>query len=147
MSDRDKLVGTWRLIEIEDLGPIKEFQECDPFGYIMYDSSGHMAVQIVRCSDRPKFASGKHSHGTLEETKAAFLGYGAYFGTYEVNEKEGKVIHHLEGALFPNDIGRDNTRYYELSGDRLIMKVTNLVNGKPIPKSSSLRTLIWERVK
>ncbi|GEM_PF-6774270 len=46
-----------------------------------------MAVQIMR-SDRPAFASGERLEGTQEEIKAAFEGYFAYYGTYEVNEAE-----------------------------------------------------------
>ncbi|MHA2204100.1 MAG: lipocalin-like domain-containing protein, partial [Candidatus Hodarchaeales archaeon] len=39
---------------------------------------------------------------TLEEIKSAYEGFIAYFGTYEINNKEGTVTHHWEGSLFPN---------------------------------------------
>jgi hypothetical protein len=145
-SGKDKLVGTWRLVAIEDPSPSKLFPDFNSIGYIMYDSTGHLSMQIIRRSDRPKFASGNRAEGTQEDVRTAFLGYGAYFGTYEVNEKEGIVIHHLEGALFPNDVGKDEIRYYEFSSnDRIILYVTRIVDGKLVPKSSCPRRLIWER--
>src|SRR5262245_32610838 len=112
----------------------------------MYDTTGHMSVQIMPLA-RPKFASGDRRQGSQEEIKAAFDGYAAYFGPYEVNEAERVVIHHLKGSIFPNEVGRDNIRYYEFSGDRLTLILTNRVDGKLTPKSSSAARVIWERVK
>ena len=146
-SAKDKFVGTWRLISIDDPSPTASKPDKDPVGYIMYDSTGHMAVQIMRRPDRPKFASGKLELGTPEEIKAAFVGYGAYYGTYEIKEREELVIHHLEGALFPNEIGTDNIRYYEFMGDRVRLVIPRIVDGKVLPKSPSDRSLTWERVK
>jgi len=146
MADKDRLVGTWRLISIDDPRPDVEIPDINPTGYIMYDATGHMAVQIIRRSDRPKFASDHPAKGTPEEIRAAFLGYRAYYGAYEVNEKENIVIHHLEGNLFPNRAGVDNIRYYEFSGDRLTLLVARVEDGKILPKSPSVRRLIWQRV-
>jgi hypothetical protein len=115
-------------------------------GLIMYDATGHMAAQVIAL-DRPKFASGNRLQGTQEEIKAAFEGYAAYFGPYEVNEAEGVVIHHVKASMFPNEVGGDNIRYYEFSGDRLTLIPTNIVDGKLTPKSSATFRLIWERVK
>ncbi|HEV2669238.1 MAG TPA: lipocalin-like domain-containing protein, partial [Blastocatellia bacterium] len=84
---------------------------------------------------------------TKDETKAAFDGYAAYFGPYEVNEADGVVIHHVKGSIFPNEVGGDNIRYYEFSGDRLTLIPTNMVDGKLTSKSSATVRLTWERVK
>ena len=137
-----KFVGTWKLVAFEG----QSVPRRDRVGFIMYDTTGHMAVQIMPL-DRPKFASANRLQGTQEEIKAAFDGYFAYFGPYEVNEAEGVVIHHLEGSIFPNEVGRDNIRYFEFSGDRLTLIPTNIVDGKLTPKSSATLRLIWERVK
>jgi len=137
-----RFVGAWKLVAIEG----QQVPRRDRVGLIMYDTTGRMAVQIMPL-DRPKFASGNRLQGTQEEIKAAFDGYTAYFGPYEVNEAEGVVIHRLEGSIFPNDVGRDNIRYYEFSGDRLTLIPTNMVDGKLAPKSSATFRLIWERVK
>ena len=52
-----KFVGSWKLISIDGT-PVPNQQPISgkPFGIIMYDQTGHMAVQIVR-GDRPRFAS------------------------------------------------------------------------------------------
>ena len=138
----DKFVGTWKLVAIEG----QQVPKRERVGLIMYDTTGHMAVQIMPL-DRPKFASSDRRQGTQDEIRAAFNGYAAYFGPYEVNEAEGFVIHHLEGSIFPNEVGRDNIRYYEFSGDRLTLIPTNMVDGKLTPTSSAALRLIWERVK
>jgi hypothetical protein len=137
-----KFVGAWKLVAIEG----QQVPKRDRVGLIMYDTTGHMAVQIMPL-DRPKFASGNRLQGTQDEIKAAFNGYAAYFGPYEVNEAEGVIIHHLEGSIFPNEVGGDNIRYYEFSGDRLTLIPTNMVDGKLTPKSSATFRLIWERMK
>ena len=50
----------------------------------MYDSSGFMPYTAVR-SGRPKFVLGDLAGGTPEEIRAAFEGFDAYCGTYELN--------------------------------------------------------------
>ena len=137
-----KFVGAWKLVAFEgQLVPKRDWA-----GLLMYDATGHMAAQLLPL-DRPKFASGNRLHGTQEEIIAAFDGYFAYFGAYEVNEAEGVVIYHVKGSIFPNDVGKNNIRYYEFSGDRMILIPANIVDGKLTPKSSATTRLIWERVK
>ncbi len=146
-SLKKKIVGTWRLVGYDDPNPSDSRPVRNPTGYIMYDASGHMAVQINRQFDRPKFKSGKATQGTPEETRAAFANYTAYFGTYTINEKEGTITHHLEGSLFPNEIGRDNVRYFDIKGNKVIYTVPAKKDGKILPKSESHRHLTWEKVK
>jgi len=108
----------------------------------MYDASGHMSVQIMR-PDRPAFASGDHLKGTPEEIKSAFKGFVAYYGTYEINEEEGTVTHHLEGSLFPNWVGTELKRFFEFSGNQLTLSTP------PMPMGGQQVTgvLLWERVE
>ena len=47
----------------------------------------------------------------------------------------------------PYEVGMDNLRYYEFSGDRLTLIPTNMVDGKLTSKSAAAARLIWERVK
>jgi hypothetical protein len=139
------LVGVWRLVEFEgtiDGQPVPRLNA----GRLAYDASGQVSLHMMKL-DRPKFASDKKRQSTNDEAKVAFDGYVAYFGTYRVNEAEGVVIHRIEGSLFPNEIGKESIRFYELSGDRLILRVTSLADGKILPKSSSTAYVVWERVK
>ncbi|MCI0666351.1 MAG: lipocalin-like domain-containing protein [Acidobacteria bacterium] len=141
-----KLVGSWKLVVFEGTVGGRQIPRQERVGLLMYDAAGRMSVQIMP-RDRPKFASDTRLQGTDDEIRAAFAGYVAYFGSYEVNEADGVVIHHLEGSIFPNEVGRDNIRYYEFSGDQLTLFVTNMIDGKLAPKSSSTARVVWERVK
>lgn len=122
---KNKFIGTWKLVSAEAQRPNGEVTpyryEAGAIGYIMYDATGHMAVQLMQ-PNRPKFASGDLDKGAPEEIKAAFDGYGAYFGTYEIHEAEGFVIHYVEGSLFPNNVGTQQKRFFEFSDDKLILK-------------------------
>ena len=125
---RRQLVGTWRLVTFEDRkdknDPNSEWiypHGKNPKGYIIYDETGHVTIQIMRTPPPSKFASGKDDRPTPEEAQAAYDGYVAYFGTYSVDEARHIVIHHVEGSLRPSYIGTDQERPFELSGDRLII--------------------------
>ena len=92
-----KLVGTWKLVSYEVQRPNGEVLY--PYGQkaagrLIYDATGHMAVQIMR-PDRPKAERGK---ATAAEMQAAYGGYVAYFGTYSVNAKGDTVVHQVEGS-------------------------------------------------
>ena len=141
-----KFIGTWRLVSAEAQRPNGEVTpyryETGSIGYIMYDATGHMAVQLMQ-PNRPKFVSGNLDKGSPEEIKAAFAGYGGYFGTYEIHEAEGFVIHKVEGSLFPNNVGTEQKRFFEFSGDKLILKPPPLqVNGEQVSPR-----ITWQRVQ
>ena len=113
----------------------------DAIGLLIYAATGHMAVQLLR-AHRPLFAAGDPYRGTPEEIKAAFEGYIAYFGSYEVNEAEGVVTHHVHGASFPNWIGGDQQRFFAFAGNQLILSTPPILAGT----STMTGVLIWERV-
>jgi len=147
-SMKDKVIGTWKLVAYVDPNPgaSDDRETKNPKGYITYDATGHMTAQIDRRDDRPKFKAGNRNKGTPEELQAAFAHYTAYFGTYTINEKDATITHHLEASIYPNEIGRDNLRYYDVEGNRLIYTVPAMKAGKRLPKSESFRKLIWEKV-
>jgi len=105
-----------------------------------------MAVQVTRRSDRAKFASEEIAQATAEEKAAAFSTYGAYYGTYTINEAAGTITHHVEGSLTPNDVGKDFVRYYKLSGNRITLIPVETNDGRPAT-SPPRRSLTWERAK
>jgi len=125
---QNQLIGTWRLVSFEDRKDEKDPNSewtypygKNPKGYIVYDETGHVTVQIMRTPPPAKFASGDDKKPTSEEARAAYKGYVAYFGTYTIDEASHSVIHHVEGSLGPSYIGTDQKRPFELSGDRLII--------------------------
>jgi ketosteroid isomerase-like protein len=121
------LIGAWRLVSVETLRPNGEVNHewlgLSPDGLIIYDVTGHMSVQIMR-DPRPTFAPGRDRPGTPDELKTAYDSYYAYFGTYEVNETESTVLHHVRGSLWPREVGTDYKRHAALSGDRLTLTTT-----------------------
>ena len=143
-----KFIGTWRLASVEarrpngEVAPTPARYGTKTVGYLMYDSTGHVAVQIMR-PDRPKFAVNDIDKGTPEELKAAWEGYSAYFGTYEINDAEGFVVHRVEGSSFPNYVGSEQKRFYELSGDTLVLKPPQRQVGN---EQLNMR-ITWQRVK
>ena len=89
-SDRDRFVGTWKLISIVNTVPGHEKDRIQfgqhPVGYIMYDRTGHMCVQIMD-PDRPKWAHAESSTmPTQDELTSASAGYAAYCGHFDVHE-------------------------------------------------------------
>jgi hypothetical protein len=142
-----QLVGTWRLISrvirLEDGTAVQDpGLGSAPKGYLIYDSSGHMAVQLMR-PDRPTAVDCSTSGSTPSDNSPQFLsGYEAYFGTYTVDETNHTVTHHLEGALAAPDVGRDFVRQIQVSGDKLTIVVRTSSS-----KEKQIRTLTWERVR
>jgi len=143
--DKEKFTGAWRLISTEyrseDGGVTYPFGR-ETIGQLMYDGKRNMAVQIIKAK-RPNFVSNDWLKGTPEEIKAAFEGYRCYFGTYDVDERKKIVMHHVQGSSFPNwMIGVDHVRYYEFSGNRLILRtVPLLMDGKKV-----VGRLVWEQL-
>ena len=136
-----ELVGTWRLLTIEDEKTSRGSVPTDnPTGTIVYDNTGHMAVQIA-------YSSTRGAIDTVGGKAMAFDMYVAYYGTYTVNIAEKSIVHHIENSLRPSDIGKDFFRYYEFRGPRLV--ILNPADGKGgnLPRRQITRFLTWERVK
>ena len=138
-SVKEQILGTWRLVSIENReSPDKPWEKRfgeNPRGYIMYDTTGHMAVQFEKMPAPPKFASGDDRKPTPDEALAVYRGYVAYFGTYTVDEKAGAVTHHVEGSLRPSYMGTEQVRPATFEGKRLILS-----DGKTF-------RVVWERVE
>jgi hypothetical protein len=146
-ASRSRLVGTWKLVKIEerdaqgrlvtplDYGP-------DPVGMLMYDATGHMSAQAMR-RDRPRLPSDDVHRASPEQAKMAFVGYNAYFGTYDVDERAGLVVHHVQGAMIPNWVGGHQQRRFTLTGDRLVLEPPEI----QAAGEKRTRRLTWERVR
>jgi hypothetical protein len=142
---RNLFAGTWKLVTAEyrsDDDEVHHLLGTHPIGQLMYDERGYMSAQLLD-TDRPVFASNDWLKGTPEEVAAAFEGHRAYFGTYDVDEKAGKVTHHVLGSSFPNWIGTDNVRFYEFTGNCLILKTSPMLMGGRYV----IGRLVWERAE
>jgi lipocalin-like protein len=120
------LVGTWALVSVEERRPSGETVQWlgpKPAGLLIYDRAGNMSVQIMRDPSLPRASGGPGE------------GYLAYFGRYEVREREATVVHRVQGSMRPSEIGTEHTRSVRVSGDRLVLGLT------------ATRTLTWQRSK
>jgi Lipocalin-like domain len=151
-DSQEQLVGSWSLVSrVSTLSNGEVLPDrglaTTPKGLLIYDRTGHVAAQLSRQGRTVEMIGEECNEATkirgTNDTAQTVLGYDAYFGTFTVNEKEGFVVHHLESALFPGDVGKDIKRNFTISGDKLTIKFnTTTADGKPVT-----RTLVWERMK
>jgi hypothetical protein len=145
-SLKSKLLGAWRLTSYLAESPSGEAiypLGSDATGYIIYTQDGHMSATVMRAT-RPKFSSTDVMSGTIEEHATAAAGYLSYAGTYEIDEANGIVIHHIKTALIPNWIGNDFKRKVLLDQDKLELRALapSLVGGE-----MRLVRVLWERAR
>ena len=133
-TDAARLIGTWRLVSIASDSATAAMRGPHPTGLIIYDATGHMAVQIQPDRRRTSWPQGQAP--TAQQAVDAAAGYTAYFGTYVINDQAHTVTHHREGALNFDFV--DYVRRYEFQGtDRLVLQ--------PVDRPES--RLVWERIK
>jgi hypothetical protein len=103
------MIGSWRLVSYDttDATGRKGTPYGEAVGRISYDANGNMAGQVMR----PDRAG----------VERAYLGYIAYFGTYEVAADGASVVHHVQGALNPDWVGGDQVRGLRFDGERLVL--------------------------
>ena len=142
---RDWIVGAWELdtrtVRRENgdviLDPVLGKA---PTGRLHYDASGAMMLQMMR-QDRTGPISAPSNADDAKNPRIV-LGYDAYFGTFDVNESRGTITHHVEGSLFPEDLGKDFTRQLAIEGDRLTLTFTS-----PSSQGAITRTLVFRRAR
>lgn len=141
---RDQFLGVWKLV-------LYEFRLSDGIlirpmgqgvrGLLMYDPSGWMMLQVMD-PERPLFASGDWLAGTPAEVQAAWEGAFSYYGKFEIDAVRGMMIHHVQGAAFPNWIGNDRELFAEFAGNRLTLMTLPM----PLGGEQAVGYLKWERV-
>jgi hypothetical protein len=141
---QNPLIGTWRLISFEaraETGEVSRPMGEHPVGVLTYDLKGRVANQLMQ-PNRPAFKSGDRRGGTAEEIKAAFEGFAAYAGTYRVDWKQETIVHYVDVSSFPNEVGADLERFFEISGRRITFRTPRRV----LAGQTGFSTLVWERV-
>jgi hypothetical protein len=134
---KERLIGTWRLVSYETIEP--GGRRARPYGNaegrLTYDSAGNMTGQVMR----PDRAPVDRGDGSTPQVRAAYAGYIAYFGTYDV-VNDTRVVHHVQGALNPGWVGGDQIRSMRFEGDRLVLHVD-------VPKGDIVvrHELTWEK--
>ncbi len=125
-----RLIGTWRYVVTLIDGKVRDNRGVNPKGIIIYQPSGHMAVQVV--PDKPREKAGQEP--TPEESRNALADCIAYFGTFSVDERAQTVTHHRQGSVQPSDTG-DIVRGFSFEGNRLTLR--------PI---GTTQDVVWERI-
>lgn len=138
-----RFVGAWRLVSWEERlpdGTVRPNRVIGPkgIGSIMYSDSGRMCAMLMNPERAGWPAEGLPSDAAV---RTAFDGFVAYCGTYEVNDKEHYVVHHVEMDKAPNIVGTDRRRSFVFSGNRLALTLPS-----PPREGATQSTLTWERV-
>ena len=138
-----KFLGAWMLVSTEQVladgtrRPNPLFG-ANASGYLMYTETRMCAVLVN--PNRLRWEPG--STPTDQEVRAAFNGLTSYCGAWEVDAKQGLVIHHVELDKTPNLMGTLRKRYFSFSGDHLVLRPA-----PPLPDGVKEYSLTWERVK
>jgi hypothetical protein len=140
-----QLLGTWKLVSIEDtmtdgkVQPPAQFG-VHPHGFIMYEPDGHMCAAIAN-GDR---AAWKDPAKPTDAEKIAYYDtFIAYCGTFKLDGATSTVTHYPSVAWTPAYVGSTQPRPFRLEGNRLIITVTRGISDTAIQK----RVLVWERAK
>ncbi|MFP3747676.1 lipocalin-like domain-containing protein, partial [Achromobacter sp. SIMBA_011] len=67
------------------------------------------------------------------------LGSSTHYGSITIDPAEGTLTFHIKNSSFPNWVGQEQKRNYELKGNELSYRVTPRPNGD-VPIS------VWRRV-
>lgn len=137
-----RIVGTWRLMtrtvsQADGTTIVDPVLGSKPSGRLIYDAAGGMSLQMMR--DSRKDAISRPASARDAANPRIVLGYDSYFGRYTVDEKAGTVTHHVEGSLFPEDLGANWVRPFTLDGDTLTLRLTSA--------DGLTRTLVFQRTR
>jgi len=113
VSDRERLIGAWRLVSIASPGPDGKLSVSHPAGMLTYTRDGHISVQLMYPAS-----------GTAISNQYVSNGYEASFGSYQVDEAKHILTHHVQGSNTRDLlVGKSLPRRYQFDGDgNLIIK-------------------------
>ena len=134
-----QLLGNWTLLSYVTEHPdgTRGKPYGDAVGRLSYDEHGNMSGQVMR-PGRSEVAPGEWG---AQQVRSAYAGYIAYFGTYQVNDAQDVVVHHVQGALNPGWVGGDQVRRMRFDGELLILS-TDVQKGGAMVKHS----LTWKKL-
>jgi hypothetical protein len=135
---KERLVGNWRLVSYDtvDASGRRGRPYGDAVGRLSYDDNGNMSGQVMR----PGRSRVELGEGNAQLVRAAYIGYIAYFGTYEIAADGESVVHHVHGSLNPAWVGGRQVRRLRFDGEQLVLSA-EVVKGSQIVT----HTLTWER--
>lgn len=124
-DDRDKFIGTWQYVKsVSSDGIVEQRWGSHPLGYLIYTPEGIISVQIMRQKETVK-------HQPIGDY------FFAYAGSYDIDEKNHLITHHLETASSQELVEKSYQRFYRFDGDFLYLTVAD---------SQTSQTLIWQKI-
>jgi Lipocalin-like domain len=118
------LLWIWQLksrVDLDSSGQrhIDPVLGADPLGILCF-SEGYFPAQYMKrdrsnIQDSQQLVRGSNISSVLN-------GFDGHFGTYILDETSGILKVRLEGALSPDDIGREFERHIHVQGDQLTIK-------------------------
>jgi hypothetical protein len=141
----DKLVGTWKLVSIEDTAQDGKIQPsvqfgAHPHGFLMYEADGYMCATIAN-GDRSAWKDPAKADNS--EKIKYFDTLVAYCGTYKLDTATSTVTHYPEVAWSPAYVGSTQLRPFRLQDDKLIITATKGLSDPNLKQ----RVLTWQRAK
>ncbi len=119
---RNRLVGAWKLVSLEEPGADGQLHRADCTGIFVFTPDGKASVQVMY---RTAQTGSSYAQG----------GYEASYGSYRVDDSSTFTFH-VEGALVRTLIGKDLKRRYEISDNRLVVQSTD---------ANEHWKVVWER--
>jgi hypothetical protein len=139
----DSIVGTWRLVswveeETENKIKRKHFDD-NPNGLVIFTGDGHMSNIFTNSERKPPAAP----RPTDEEATQLYRTMVAFSGSYKT--ESNKLTFYPEVSWNQAWNGTEQTRFFEVQGDRLQWKTALLLS--PFDGKQVVATLVWERAK
>src|SRR5581483_2078680 len=132
------LTGTWMLVGLEQAAegsapsPVP-----NPRGLLVFDRAGHV-LEIATRAGRVQTAINQLAGADVQR---AFATYSGFWGRYTADFRRKLLIVRPEGAVNPGAMGRELTRSYDLTGDRLTVTAPA---DAPAPDQGS--RWVWQHV-
>jgi hypothetical protein len=116
------VLGVWHLVTVEDHQPdgsiIYPYGE-KALGHLIYHPDGYMSASVMASQRDLLTRQARPWELTPDEAALVLKTMGSmYSGRWELRG-DSTVIHHVDAAVVPNMIGRDEARTFELKGDML----------------------------
>jgi hypothetical protein len=106
-----EVAGAWRLVEATTTWPDGTVEHPfgqPPAGLFIYTPGGHLSLHLHKNPPPPAFER-RPDDAALGLVARGYIGY---YGTWSVTD--GKIVHHISGAMLPNRIGQDAERPFSL---------------------------------
>lgn len=124
------LVGVWQLMRYVDTpdgaAAIYAFGE-KPVGQFVFTKEGQFSINIMRNPPAPATAS-----VDIDPDACIPVWYCSYFGTYKLADNGRQWVAHVDGGNIPSYINTSQTRSFELSGQRMIIRESYEEGGRTV---------------